>query len=147
MKPVYEYHLKFSNAWTALFTLGGVILIMCIIGLIAACHAIRKMLIIYEVALFLAFITHIVLIIVLIDWTKEELTIENTRYELKHILREILKFPSLYIIPNVVALCLELFFIVAIPFLIRHLSKNNRTTAYSEIKMSDLSQHNTYPSL
>lgn len=135
------------NASAALFTLGGAILIMCLIGLIAACHANRVMLIIYEIALFLAFITHIVLIIIVVDRTKEELASENYRYDLKRALREILKYPNLYIIPNVVALCLELFFIVAIPFLIRHLFKNNRTAAYSEIKMSDLSQHNTHPSL
>lgn len=121
----------------ALFTLGEATLIVCTIGLIASCHANRTILIIYEAALILGFITHIVVIIILVDVVKNELK-SDVPLSIKENLNELVKLQNYYIIPNVVALAVELFFIVAIPFLIKRLSKNNqenRTVAYSEINM------------
>jgi hypothetical protein len=138
------------NVTGALFILGVIILFVCIIGLIASCHANRTILIVYEVALFMAFIIHIVFIVILIVRFMEELKSVKESFFIRNILKEFVENPSFYIITNVVALVLELFFLVAILFLIKRLSKNNqdnRTAAYSEIKMSDLSQHDTRLSL
>ena len=121
----------------ALFTLGEATLIVCTIGLIASCHANRTILIIYEVALILGFITHIIVIIILVDVIKNVLK-SDVPLSIKENLDEIVKYQNYYIIPNVVALVVEFFFIVVIPFLIKRISKanqENRTVADSEINM------------
>jgi hypothetical protein len=129
-----------------LLILSAVILTGCIIGLIGSCYSKRLFLFTYEIFLiiflsvhFVAFVLYIYFSTLIAAYIENEfryfrITNIDNYHAYENFKTSIMKY-------NAVVLGVELFFVIATPFLIRHLSKKNqekRAIVYSPIKRHDL---------